>query len=201
MCGRLLCCLSFEQSNYEEFNRRCPKLGKRYATSDGTFRIVRANMFSRTIVVCSDAGEERELTLDEWADIAPRRAETPAPDAQGAAPQPRRVPADGGRKPRSRSRDERRHGGKTGERDTTESPFPVDATAEDEAFPTGWDRDDPLDFDGQERSRERRDHRPRDDDRRRHDRPRTEAPRHDRPRPDSAPAASPVPPDDEPPVS
>ena len=196
MCGRLLCCLSFEQSNYEEFNRRCPKLGKRYATSDGTFRIVRANMFSRTVVVCSDAGEERELTLDEWAEIAPRRAENPAPDAQGAAPQPRR-PADSGR----RSRDERRHGGKTGERDTAESPFPVDATAEDEAFPAGWDHDDPLDFDGRERPRERRDHRPRDDDRHRHDRPRTEARRDDRPRPNSAPAPSPVPPDDKTPVS
>ncbi len=187
MCGRLLCCLSFEQSNYEEFNRRCPKLGKRYATSDGTFRIVRANMFSRTIVVCSDAGEERELTLDEWADIAPRRAEGPAPDApQGPAQQSRRVSGDGGRKPRSRSRDERRHGGKTGERDAAESPFTVDA-AEDGAFAAGWDRDDPLDFAGQERER-RRDQQQRDD-----------RPRHgDRPHPDSAPAAFSVPPDDEP---
>ena len=209
MCGRLLCCLSFEQSNYEEFNRRCPKLGKRYATSDGTFRIVRANMFSRTIVVCSDAGEERELTLDEWADIAPRRAEGPAPDApQGPAQQPRRASADGGRKPRSRSRDERRHGGKTGEHDPAESSFTADA-AEDGAFSAGWDRDDPLDFAGQERPRERRDHRQRDDRPQhgnrpqRDDRPQrdSQSQRDDRPRPDSAPAASPVPPDDETPLS
>lgn len=210
MCGRLLCCLSFEQSNYEEFNRRCPKLGKRYTTSDGTFRIVRANMFARTIVACSDAGEEKEFTLDEWAEIAPRRAEGPAPEApQGAAHQSRRVPGDGGRKPRSRSRDERRHGGRTGERDAAGTPLPADAAAEDEAFSAGWDRDDPLDFAGQDgaprRDHGRRDDRPRRDDQRpRHgDRPRRDdSPRHgDRSRPDSGPAASPVRPDDEPDAS
>lgn len=82
MCGRLLCCLSFEQSNYEEFNRRCPKLGKRYTTSAGALRIVRANMFTRMLVAVSDAREERECSLEEWESLAPRRLDaTP----QGAA--------------------------------------------------------------------------------------------------------------------
>ena len=197
MCGRLLCCLSFEQSNYEEFNRNCPKLGKRYATSDGTFRIIRANMFSRSIVACSDSGEEKEFTLEQWAAIAPRRAENPAPETQGA-PQPRRALAEGGRKPRSKGRDERRERGKNGERAEAESPFPLDPAAEDDAFPTGWDLDDPMDFAGHGRPRERR----RDDQPRRDNRPRNEErPRNDRPHPDSAPAASAPPPDDETPPS
>ncbi|MDL2207764.1 hypothetical protein LJC09_04780 [Desulfovibrio sp. OttesenSCG-928-F20] len=76
MCGRLLCCLSFEQSNYEEFNRRCPRLGKRYATSNGLFRVLRANMFSRSIVLLSEANEEVEMSLEEWDALEAKRAES-----------------------------------------------------------------------------------------------------------------------------
>lgn len=76
MCGRLLCCLSFEQGNYEEFNRRCPKIGKRYSTEErGTVRILRANMFSQSLAVQGEGGEEWELSLDEWEGMHPRRAE------------------------------------------------------------------------------------------------------------------------------
>ena len=106
MCGRLLCCLSFEQSNYEEFNRRCPKLGKKYTTTTGTFKVIRANMFNQSIVVCSDAGEESEYSLEEWESKEPRRTEHPAPEAQ-RAPQPQRPPGEGGRRGRSKGQDER----------------------------------------------------------------------------------------------
>lgn len=85
MCGRLLCCLSFEQGNYEEFNRRCPKIGKKYITDTGTLKILRANMFSQSILVLSEAGEETELTLEGWDALHPRRAEPPAPEQQRAA--------------------------------------------------------------------------------------------------------------------
>jgi cell fate regulator YaaT (PSP1 superfamily) len=105
MCGRLLCCLSFEQSNYEEFNRRCPKLGKRYVTEAGIFRILRVNMFPRCIVVCSDAGEEKELTLDEWESLMPRRVENPVPNTR-TMPQARRAPGENGHKGRMAGRED-----------------------------------------------------------------------------------------------
>lgn len=85
MCGRLLCCLSFEQGNYEEFNRRCPKLGKRYTTTNGTVKVLRANMFSQSIAVLAETGEEIELTLEAWDALEPRRAEPPAPEQQRTA--------------------------------------------------------------------------------------------------------------------
>ena len=113
MCGRLLCCLSFEQGNYEEFNKRCPKLGKKYATSDGMFRVVRANMFNQSIVVCSDSGEENELTLEEWESKVPRRADPQVQDTPRAA-QPQRPSGDNGRKGRSRGPDDRNAGGRPG---------------------------------------------------------------------------------------
>ena len=76
MCGRLLCCLSFEQGNYEEFNRRCPKMGKKYTTPDkGAVKVLRANMFSQSISILTETGEELEVSLEEWENMTPRRVE------------------------------------------------------------------------------------------------------------------------------
>lgn len=46
ICGRLLCCLSFEQDNYEDFHKKCPKIGKRYNTVHGSVRVTRSNFFA-----------------------------------------------------------------------------------------------------------------------------------------------------------
>ncbi|NJB68881.1 cell fate regulator YaaT (PSP1 superfamily) [Desulfobaculum xiamenense] len=73
ICGRLLCCLSFEEKNYEEFYRQCPKIGKRMDTDDGILKVLRANFFRGSISVLSEFGEERELTLEEWQALNPRR--------------------------------------------------------------------------------------------------------------------------------
>ncbi len=73
ICGRLLCCLSYEEANYREFYRRCPKIGKRMATDRGMVKVIRANFFRGTLSVITDANEEVELTLDEWEAVNPRR--------------------------------------------------------------------------------------------------------------------------------
>ena len=44
-CGRLLCCLAYEQESYDAFHRDSPRLGKRYQTSRGPLRVIRTNMF------------------------------------------------------------------------------------------------------------------------------------------------------------
>ncbi|MDR2801560.1 MAG: hypothetical protein LBB52_09925 [Desulfovibrio sp.] len=80
MCGRLLCCLSFEQENYERFNKSCPKQGKRYGTRFGMMRIVRTNMFNRTISALKNNGEEAEFSLEEWEGLDARRMENVSPD-------------------------------------------------------------------------------------------------------------------------
>ena len=72
-CGRLLCCLSFEQHNYEEFHGRCPKLGKKYETSRGIFKVLRASLFRNSLTLLPEEGDELEVTLDEWRDMQPAR--------------------------------------------------------------------------------------------------------------------------------
>jgi len=73
ICGRLLCCLSYEEANYREFYRRCPKIGKRMATDRGMVKVIRANFFRGTLSVITEGNEEVELNLDEWEAINPRR--------------------------------------------------------------------------------------------------------------------------------
>ncbi|MBQ4615289.1 MAG: hypothetical protein IJB29_01045 [Mailhella sp.] len=89
ICGRLLCCLSYEQENYDSFHKSCPKLGKRYQTSDGPMRVLRSNMFRNTVVVLPDGGQELEMTLEEWHDLKPSRSEAPqaAPQNKEQKPQ------------------------------------------------------------------------------------------------------------------
>ncbi len=81
ICGRLLCCLSYEQENYDAFHRSCPRLGKRYQTSDGPMRVLRSNMFRNSVVVLPDGGQEMELSLDDWQALKPTRTEGPASPA------------------------------------------------------------------------------------------------------------------------
>jgi cell fate regulator YaaT (PSP1 superfamily) len=69
MCGRLLCCLNFEQGNYDEFQRKCPKIGKRLNTTLGTVKILRTNLFRETVSLLTENGEEKELTLSEWQEV------------------------------------------------------------------------------------------------------------------------------------
>lgn len=75
ICGRLLCCLSYEQENYEHFHRSCPRLGKKYQTSHGPMKVLRANMFRNTLSVLTENNDEQELSLDEWEALAPHRPE------------------------------------------------------------------------------------------------------------------------------
>lgn len=74
-CGRLLCCLSYEQDNYDAFHRSCPRLGKKYQTTRGGMKVLRANMFRNTVSVLNESNEEQEFTLEEWHALEPCRPE------------------------------------------------------------------------------------------------------------------------------
>lgn len=117
MCGRLLCCLAYEQESYEKFHNESPRLGKRYMTAEGQFKVIRSNMFHSSVTCVAESGDEVKFSLDEWNALEPRRVEGNAgpfrdgerpartSDApEGAAPE---AGAEGAEKPRE-GRDERR---------------------------------------------------------------------------------------------
>lgn len=109
ICGRLLCCLSYEQENYDRFHRHCPRLGKKYQTNQGGMKVLRANMFRNSLSVLTENNEELELSLEEWQALAPYRPESQQQAAQAGAGQ-------AGRQTASRRRYARgfRHAGQRG---------------------------------------------------------------------------------------
>jgi len=101
ICGRLLCCLSFEQENYEQFQKKCPRVGKKFATSLGMVKVLRTNLFRETVTILDEAGEERELTVEEWSAVV--EARQPTPEALAAQPRPVEPPARETRQEQRRS--------------------------------------------------------------------------------------------------
>lgn len=95
ICGRLLCCLAYEQENYDNFHRHCPRLGKRYQTDKGPMKVLRANLFRNSIAVLTESGEEQEIHLDEWQALSPFRPEAPQ-NAAAQGRQPARPPQGDG---------------------------------------------------------------------------------------------------------
>ncbi|MDR1125228.1 MAG: hypothetical protein LBM64_04085 [Deltaproteobacteria bacterium] len=79
MCGRLLCCLAYEQENYDEFHKRSPKIGKKYKTDSGIVKVMRASLFRQSIFVLDEANVENEYQLEEWEALHPVRYDQPAP--------------------------------------------------------------------------------------------------------------------------
>lgn len=82
ICGRLLCCLSYEQKGYEEFHKQCPKIGKRVQTPLGSVKVLRANFFKKSISVWVEDAGEREFTLEEWREMLNRQSADAAVEAK-----------------------------------------------------------------------------------------------------------------------
>jgi cell fate regulator YaaT (PSP1 superfamily) len=93
ICGRLLCCLSFEQQGYEEFHRMCPRVGKKYTTSLGAVKVLRSNFFKKSLSLLTENFDEKEVSIDEWNEIVnkPPSAEAMA-EARAQAAKGRRGP-------------------------------------------------------------------------------------------------------------
>ncbi len=91
ICGRLLCCLSFEQKGYEEFHRMCPRVGKKYTTALGAVKVLRTNFFKKSLSLLTEDYDEKEVSIDEWNEIVnkPPNEEAMA-EARTQAPRPRR---------------------------------------------------------------------------------------------------------------
>lgn len=68
-CGRLMCCLKYEQENYEQVLKRVPRVGKDIVTPDGVGVITEINCIKETIKVRirvdDDSFDVREYAIDD----------------------------------------------------------------------------------------------------------------------------------------
>jgi len=62
VCGRLMCCLTYEYKTYKQLNKEMPKCGKRIQVREGTGKVTRQNLLKGTVVVEMEDG--KEITVD-----------------------------------------------------------------------------------------------------------------------------------------
>jgi cell fate regulator YaaT (PSP1 superfamily) len=67
VCGRLMCCLSFEYEQYRAAKEGVPKTGSRIRTPHGIGKIKDINVLRNRVVVSLESGAETELSLPECA--------------------------------------------------------------------------------------------------------------------------------------
>jgi len=58
VCGRLMCCLSYEFSTYLELKKNLPKVGKHVVTRSGKGKVIRQNVLNQTVTVELEQGGE-----------------------------------------------------------------------------------------------------------------------------------------------
>ena len=68
VCGRLMCCLKYEQEHYETTRKRMPRIGKEAVTPDGTGTVTDLNIVKETVYVRltnGDTSEIKEYALED----------------------------------------------------------------------------------------------------------------------------------------
>ena len=80
VCGRLLCCLTFEHQVYREMRGQLPKVGKRVSTPAGMGRVAKLNVLKQTATISLDDHPQRvdvpahEIGLTVRAEDSPNQA-------------------------------------------------------------------------------------------------------------------------------
>ncbi len=127
VCGRLRCCLRYEQENYQEARRGMPKLGKRVITPAGEGRVKDLNILRRIVGVQLADGGYSEFDADSVSrPPQPNQRRAPPKDFERDPSPPSGANQD--------TRDEHRTEAKT-EQPTPQSSAPGRDTASDERTP------------------------------------------------------------------
>jgi cell fate regulator YaaT (PSP1 superfamily) len=88
-CGRLKCCLRFEQDVYEEFHRELPPPGARILTRKGQGRVLAQEILARKVLVEFEDGRRIVVAADEVLSRLGESAGGRAAPRGNANPEPR----------------------------------------------------------------------------------------------------------------
>lgn len=78
-CGRLKCCLVYEQAGYAEMRKGLPKLGKRVISPRGEGRVVEVDVLRQRVRVSYGMGDSEMLPATEVKPLFPPGTQPPAP--------------------------------------------------------------------------------------------------------------------------
>lgn len=104
VCGKLLCCLAFEDDQYRDMRKGLPKVGAKLVSAVGRGKVIDVNVITRKITIYWETGSRVEVDAEAFAEQQDRLmkafggGEVPPeflpPDARPAAPVehgPRRI--------------------------------------------------------------------------------------------------------------
>ena len=81
VCGRLMCCLKYEQDHYEQARKRMPRVGREVETPDGCGPVTDLNIVKETVFVRLTNGDTSEIKEYPLESIV-RSSEQPASAVQ-----------------------------------------------------------------------------------------------------------------------
>ena len=67
ICGRLMCCLKYEQDTYEEVREYLPKVGALVETSEGKGEVVESSVLYEKVKVKMDSPDSNTKTIKEFS--------------------------------------------------------------------------------------------------------------------------------------
>jgi len=71
-CGRLMCCLRFEDGVYEELKKNLPRKGQRVVTDAGTAEVITYDILSQTMMVEYPDERRMKVHLSEVKEVLPK---------------------------------------------------------------------------------------------------------------------------------
>ena len=92
VCGRLMCCLKYEQDQYEQVRKKMPKVGREVGTPDGKGTVTELNIVRETVSVRIANGDSSEIKVYPLEAITRNGIETK--ETQPAQPEPEITEAD-----------------------------------------------------------------------------------------------------------
>jgi cell fate regulator YaaT (PSP1 superfamily) len=78
VCGRLLCCLAYEESHYAEAKKRLPKWGEMLDTPQGRGKVVDVNAIKESVRVELESQMIVEVSYEQLTTAAPQPAQAPS---------------------------------------------------------------------------------------------------------------------------
>ncbi len=69
LCGKLMCCIAYENPTYQEAIKIMPKVGSEVSTKDGKGKVVFNNLLERKVDVKFEKGDDSEIKTYELADV------------------------------------------------------------------------------------------------------------------------------------
>lgn len=68
LCGKLMCCIRYEDDNYREYRKTMPKVGSMVTTVDGEAKVTNVNYISQVVTVRFDDGNMTSYPISDLTD-------------------------------------------------------------------------------------------------------------------------------------